>query len=71
MKLHLPRGLRTALLACLNVTFASLAALGGMAFADTAETLNSTLAGLLSTQGYTAGDSYTLSLTMAEVSTGG
>lgn len=69
MKLHLPRGLRTALLACLNVTFASLAALGGMAFADTAETLNSTLAGLLSTQGYAAGDSYTLSLTMAEVST--
>lgn len=39
MKLHLPRGLRTALLACLNVTFASLAAMGGMAYAEPTETL--------------------------------
>lgn len=46
MKLHLPRGLRTALLACLNVTFASLAALGGMAFAaaPTPKTLDATTA---------------------------
>ena len=46
MKLHLPHGLRTALLACLNVTFASLAALGGMAFAaaPTPKTLDATTA---------------------------